>query len=142
VSATGTATGSASSSFSSVVPSGSASESASGGGSGTGIAGLIDGTVDVATSSREMKPEEREKIRAKRGAEVHEHVVGLDALAIVVPMEAFQMVLMSDRLHLVTHVGDWLQAVILITGITTLAGLFPAWRAARLRPVTAIQHVG
>lgn len=67
---------------------------------------------------------------------------GLDALAIVVPMEAFQMVLMSDRLHLVTHVGDWLQAVILITGITTLAGLFPAWRAARLRPVTAIQHVG
>lgn len=58
--------------------------SASGGGSGTGIAGLIDGTVDVATSSREMKREERDKIRAQRGAEVHEHVVGLDALAIFV----------------------------------------------------------
>lgn len=58
--------------------------SASGGGSGTGIAGLIDGTVDVATSSREIKPAERDQIRAKRGAEVHEHVVGLDALAIFV----------------------------------------------------------
>lgn len=58
--------------------------SASGGGSGTGIAGLIDGTVDVATSSREIKAAERASILAKRGAEVREHVIGLDALAIFV----------------------------------------------------------
>lgn len=67
---------------------------------------------------------------------------GIDALSIVVPMEAFQMVLMSDRLHLVTRVTDWGQAVLIITAVTTLAGLFPAWRAARLSPVNAIQHVG
>jgi ABC-type lipoprotein release transport system permease subunit len=29
-----------------------------------------------------------------------------------------------------------------IAGTTTLAALFPAWRAARLRPVTALHHVG
>lgn len=63
---------------------GKASVSVSGGGSGTGIAGLIDGTVDVATSSRELKPQEREQIRRRRGADVDEHVVGYDALALFV----------------------------------------------------------
>ena len=57
---------------------------ASGGGSGTGIAGLVDGTVDIATASREMKPQERAQIRARRGVEVTEHVIGYDALALYV----------------------------------------------------------
>lgn len=81
--------------------------SASGGGSGTGIAGLIDGTVDVATSSREMKPEEREKIRAKRGAEVHEHVVGLDALAIFVhPSNPIDHLSLPDLQRMWAEDGD------------------------------------
>lgn len=57
---------------------------ASGGGSGTGIAGLIDGTVDVATSSREIKDDERRAVHARRGADVTEHVIGYDALALYV----------------------------------------------------------
>lgn len=57
---------------------------ASGGGSGTGIAGLIDGTVDLATASREIKDGERQQVRARRGAEVTEYVVGYDALALYV----------------------------------------------------------
>ncbi|MDH7568005.1 MAG: PstS family phosphate ABC transporter substrate-binding protein [Armatimonadota bacterium] len=54
-----------------------------GGGSGTGIAALINGTTDIAESSREMKPEEREQAKA-RGNEVVEHKVALDGLTVAV----------------------------------------------------------
>lgn len=55
-----------------------------GGGSGTGIAALQNGTADLANSSRQIKDREREQIRTQRGAEVVEHRVALDALAIYV----------------------------------------------------------
>ena len=54
-----------------------------GGGSGTGIAALINGTVDIANASREMKDGEIEQARAK-GIEPVEHLVAIDALAIIV----------------------------------------------------------
>lgn len=54
-----------------------------GGGSGTGIAALINGTVDIANASREMKESEIEQARAK-GVEPIEHVVAIDALAVIV----------------------------------------------------------
>jgi phosphate transport system substrate-binding protein len=63
---------------------GAAKVNASGGGSGVGLAGLIDGTVDIATSSREIKPRERDAIKQQRGLDVHEHFVASDALAIFV----------------------------------------------------------
>ncbi len=59
----------------------------SGGGSGVGIAKLIDGTLDIANSSREMKPEEREKAEANSGKPIREFIVGMDALAIYVHKE-------------------------------------------------------
>lgn len=68
--------------------------------------------------------------------------VGLDAAALYIPMQAFQMVLMSDHLHLVTRPGDLFSAIAIVSTITTFAGLLPAWRAARMRPVNAIHHVG
>ena len=55
-----------------------------GGGSGTGIAALINGTVDLAQSSRPMKDDEKAKVAKSRGAEVVEHPVALDALAVFV----------------------------------------------------------
>jgi phosphate transport system substrate-binding protein len=55
-----------------------------GGGSGTGIAALVNQTTNIAQSSREMKPEEKEKVLKATGKEVKEFLVGLDALAIVV----------------------------------------------------------
>lgn len=55
-----------------------------GGGSGTGIAALINGTVDLAQASREMKPDEREKVRQNRNASVVEQPVALDALSVFV----------------------------------------------------------
>ena len=54
----------------------------SGGGSGTGIAALENGTVDIANASREIKPEEMEKIAAARGGAPVEHIVAFDALAV------------------------------------------------------------
>ncbi|MEI2690295.1 MAG: PstS family phosphate ABC transporter substrate-binding protein [Anaerolineae bacterium] len=54
-----------------------------GGGTGTGIAALINGTVDIANASRELKEDEIEQARAK-GFEPMEHLVAIDALAIIV----------------------------------------------------------
>lgn len=55
-----------------------------GGGSGVGIAALVDGTVQMANSSRPMKPAEREKARAARGADPVQIITGYDALAVFV----------------------------------------------------------
>lgn len=55
-----------------------------GGGSGTGIAALINGTVDLAQASRPMKEKEKADVKAKRGVDVHETRVALDALAVFV----------------------------------------------------------
>jgi phosphate transport system substrate-binding protein len=57
-----------------------------GGGSGTGIAALINGTVDIANASRGMKDNEIEEARAN-GIEPVEHVVAIDALAIITNLE-------------------------------------------------------
>ena len=64
----------------------SVSIAVTGGGSGTGIASLINGTVDIANASREMKEDEAEDARAN-GIEPVEHVVAVDALAIIVNLD-------------------------------------------------------
>lgn len=60
----------------------SVSIAVTGGGSGTGIAALINGTVDMANASRDMKESEFEEARAN-GIEPVEHVVAIDALAVI-----------------------------------------------------------
>lgn len=57
-----------------------------GGGSGTGIASLINGTVDIANASRLMKESEIDDARAN-GVDPIEHVVAIDALAVIVNPE-------------------------------------------------------
>ena len=64
----------------------SVSIAVTGGGSGTGIASLINGTVDIANASRPMKDEEKEDARAN-GIEPVEHVVAIDALAVIVNLD-------------------------------------------------------
>ena len=66
---------------------------------------------------------------------------GLNALHIHVPISV-QLFLMSDHLHLAIHPGAIVRSMILITFITGAAALYPALRAARLKPVTAMQHFG
>jgi phosphate transport system substrate-binding protein len=60
----------------------SVSIAVTGGGSGTGIAALINGTVDIANASRAMKDGEIEEAQAN-GIDPIEHVVAIDALAII-----------------------------------------------------------
>jgi phosphate transport system substrate-binding protein len=57
-----------------------------GGGSGTGIAALINNTVDIANASRAMKEDEIQQAESN-GIKPVEHVVAIDALAIIVNLE-------------------------------------------------------
>lgn len=50
--------------------------------------------------------------------------------------------LLNDKLQLILHAGPMAGIVFFITLLTTLASLFPAYRAAKLQPVTAMYHVG
>lgn len=59
----------------------------SGGGSGVGIAALVKGTIDLATASRDMKPEEIESAKRNTGKVPKEFIVGYDALAVFVPKD-------------------------------------------------------
>jgi phosphate transport system substrate-binding protein len=64
----------------------SVSIAVTGGGSGTGIASLINGTVDIANASRSMKEGEIEDARSN-GIEPVEHVIAIDALAVIVNID-------------------------------------------------------
>jgi ABC-type lipoprotein release transport system permease subunit len=48
---------------------------------------------------------------------------------------------LSDTLHLVVRPGPVVGAVALLTALTAVAAIWPAGRAGRMRPVTAMQHV-
>ena len=65
----------------------------------------------------------------------------VNSAKIHVPLSV-QLFLMSDTLQLTVHSGMLLRACVWITLITTLAALYPAYRAARLPPVSAMSHFG
>ena len=65
----------------------------------------------------------------------------INAARIEVPLSV-QLFLMSDRLHLSVHASTLVSASVWITIITTAAALYPAYRAARLPPVSAMSHFG
>jgi phosphate transport system substrate-binding protein len=73
--------------------------SVTGGGSGTGIAALINGSTDLANASRQMEQEELEEAAA-RGINPVEHVVAMDAIAVVVnpenPVEGLAIPALSE----------------------------------------------
>ena len=54
----------------------------------------------------------------------------------------FQIFLMSDTLRMAVSVDSALVALIAIPMLTTIGAFFPAMRAAKLKPVTAMHHVG
>jgi ABC-type lipoprotein release transport system permease subunit len=68
-------------------------------------------------------------------------VAAINALHVSVP-ESMQMFLMQQHLTLaVTGRGVAAQALFVVA-VTTLAALVPAFHAARLKPITAIHHIG
>jgi ABC-type lipoprotein release transport system permease subunit len=56
--------------------------------------------------------------------------------------ESMQFFLMQERWHFLLQPGWIFFYVLLFTAVTVVAALYPAFRAARLRPVTAMHHVG
>lgn len=66
----------------------------------------------------------------------------LDASSIKITVSAVQMILMTDTLHLTVRPSQIAGAVATFTTVTALATLWPAMRAARLQPVTAIHRIG
>lgn len=96
--------------------------SVTGGGSGTGIAALINGTVDMVNASRAMKDDEWERARAN-GIEPVEHVVAMDAIAVVVnpqnPVEQLTIpqlsAMFTGRINNWTEVGGVDRPIVLLS---------------------------
>src|SRR5262245_28719810 len=55
---------------------------ANGGGTGTGVAALQNNSTEICNASREMKPEEKAKVKEVTGKDVKEFTVAYDALAV------------------------------------------------------------
>ena len=67
--------------------------------------------------------------------------LAVNAAHVKVP-DSVLMFLMQRSLTLSIQPRAVLLDVLLLTGVTTVFALFPALRAARLRPVTAMHHIG
>lgn len=94
----------------------------SGGGSGVGIAALLKGTVDVATASRNMKPQEFEQAKKNTGKEAKEFIVGYDALAVYVHKDNPMNEISIDQLAQLYAEGGtvtrWSQLGVTIPGVS------------------------
>jgi len=66
---------------------------------------------------------------------------GMNLLKIHVP-HSVQLFLMSNTVHLVANPSRIMTGMLVITGCTTLISLIPSTHAARMKPITAIQHIG
>lgn len=69
--------------------------------------------------------------------------IGLSFLmnALHIPVgEGFNLFLMTETLRLVVAPGSVVRALVTITFVTTIFALYPSYRAARLRPITAIHQ--
>ncbi|HEX8818934.1 MAG TPA: FtsX-like permease family protein [Archangium sp.] len=65
----------------------------------------------------------------------------LNAADLSVPV-AVQVFILSEKLHLVVNPGSMLGAITFITLCTTAISLVPSFLAARMKPVTAMHHIG
>jgi phosphate transport system substrate-binding protein len=99
---------------------------ANGGGSGTGIAALQNNTTDICNASREIKPEEKAKVKEVTGKDVQEFVVAYDALAVYAhPSNPVQEISIEELREIWAEGGTttmWEQLNPAITGKITLFG--------------------
>ncbi|MFN0064375.1 MAG: ABC transporter permease [Myxococcaceae bacterium] len=65
----------------------------------------------------------------------------VNAAKMKVPI-AVQLFVMSDTLHFMVRPADVALSILIITGCTTVISLFPSFLAARMKPVTAMHHIG
>lgn len=67
--------------------------------------------------------------------------IALNAAKLPLPIEAVRVFLMSDTLRLAVQPNQLVFSVMALTTITVISALWPAVKAARMQPVTAIQQV-
>ncbi len=67
---------------------------------------------------------------------------GIDAASIDITSTAVRAIIMSNTIHLSVRPVQLFYSVVILSLISTLASLWPALRASRLQPVTAIHYVG
>jgi ABC-type lipoprotein release transport system permease subunit len=67
--------------------------------------------------------------------------IAIDAAQITVPSDALRDILLTDIITLRVRIGDVAASVVSLTLFTVLASAWPAARAARLQPVTAMHEV-
>ncbi|XXF76049.1 FtsX-like permease family protein [Myxococcaceae bacterium GXIMD 01537] len=65
----------------------------------------------------------------------------LNAAHVTVPV-GVQLFTMSDTLHLAVSPGAMVGSILFITGCTTAISIIPSFLAARMKPVTAMHHIG
>lgn len=66
--------------------------------------------------------------------------LAIDALQVTVPVDAVKFVLLADTLHFKVRPMSVLFAITTLTTVTSLSAIWPAVRAAGLRPVIAIGY--
>ncbi|MBP7868040.1 MAG: phosphate ABC transporter substrate-binding protein [Acidobacteria bacterium] len=100
----------------------SVSVEVAGGGSGVGIAALGKGAIDIATASRDLKPEEKEQLKKTTGKDAREFTVGYDALAIYVHKDNPLQEISLDQLAAIFAEGGeitrWSQLGVTLPGVT------------------------
>lgn len=66
--------------------------------------------------------------------------LGIDAMHLTVPIDAMKFVLLAETVHLKVEPASVLMSIALLSSITMLSAVWPALRAAGLRPVIALGH--
>jgi putative ABC transport system permease protein len=67
--------------------------------------------------------------------------LAVNAAGVSVP-EVVAVFIMSEKLNLAVHPNSVVGAMLFITACTTAISLIPSFLAARLKPVTAMHHIG
>ncbi len=65
----------------------------------------------------------------------------INLIDIQITSEAFQMFLMASSLRLAVLPGNLLMTFVLITFFLTIGSLYPAYKASKMKPITAINHI-
>jgi ABC-type lipoprotein release transport system permease subunit len=76
------------------------------------------------------------------GAAIASAIAGLLNLAAIGVPESLQFFLAQEKLHFLLAPRSLAGDVLLLSGVTVLASLYPARRAARLKPITAMHQIG
>lgn len=124
--------------------------SLSGGGSGDGIKALIDGITHIANSSRELKPEEEAKAKAKNVNPVA-HIIAYDAVVPIVHPSNKVKSLTLDQLSQIYqgNIRNWQEVggdnlPIVVVSRDSSSGTFETWghivmKGARVTPRALMQ---